>query len=777
MTLALGAFFEQHPLPHLVYDLRNLRLVAANPAAAAYYGHPVDRLVGMTRLDLLDPAQADDLRRFIRELPGSAAVQPQTVWRERAADGRRLYSDIRGVPWSVPAGDADADADADANASLRMMVVMDARPRTELLAASREQAGLFAVAERVGRVGGWRLDLATGKVMRTRVTWEVHGLEPPEADPLGEDRYVHLDGALDFYPPDARETVRAALEACRERGVPFDLELPFRNRHGKAMWVRSSGEPVRDAGGRVIALQGALQDITATKQAEIALRESRERLQATIRAMPDLWFVFDADNRYLDVSDPGHPSMSRDWPDKLGRRLGETVSPALAAQMLESIAIARRTGHVHAYLYEMAIRDQGARHFEARSVPLDGGRWMMLVRDVTETVHLERRFRLLAEALPVAIFESGVDGNTRWVNRQWQQLYGLSEQQALGTGWLAGIHPDDREAAQAGWSSAASGAGPYSRENRIVRPDGSVRSVRVETIPMVRADGELLGRIGVVVDTTEARELDEARRAREVAEEARRRQAAFLSRLSHELRTPLNAIIGFTELLILAEPPPDPPAPAEPPAQGATTRVSPSRGARLGYVRDAGKHMLALVDDLLELQRLQQSDAALRPEPVNLAEELQACAAMLNPLARSRSVRLEVSVDGSVPTAMADRRALRQVLLNLGSNAVKYGRVGGQVELRARTMGPSAGSSPEPTSGTADWLIEVQDEGEGLPPQALDRLFQPFERLGRERGDQPGSGLGLVISRQLAELMGGSLDLVSTPGAGTTARLRLPATG
>ncbi len=751
MSLDLGPLFSQHPLPHILFDLDSLRIVDANAAAARRYGWPVERLQRMSWAEILLPCELPALRRFVDGLPDSAEQGPERVWREQRADGTRLFADVRGVPWTAEGGGGDGGS------RLRLVVILDAGDRTELMQARREEAELFSAAERVARVGGWRVNLATGAIARTATAWAIHGVTLPadRAEPPEGSARTSLASTLDCYPGEARETARSALEACARDGIAFDVELPFVDLNGRSMWVRVTGAPVRDADGAVVGLQGAIQDISASKRVELALRASQERLQATLRALPDLFFVFDAEDRYAEVSDPDHPSMSHGWPEKVGRRLQDTVSPELAAQMVESARLARASGQVHSYLYDMSTRDGSHRHFEGRTVPLEDGRWMSLVRDVTETVHLERRFRLLAESLPMAVFESDAQGQTRWVNEQWQRLYGMPEPLALGSGWLQGVHPQDREGVRRAWYGSVGSGERYTHENRIVRPDGSVRSVRVDSIAVRRTDGQLLGRVGVVVDLTQSRELDEARRAREVAEQTQRHQTAFLSRLSHELRTPLNAIIGFTELLILAEPTPSPGAP-----------TPPVRGARLAYVRDAGKHMLALVDDLLELQRLQQPSFNLRPEPVDLGDALNACAAMLDPLARSRGVQFDVELPERSPMAVIDRRALRQVLLNLGSNAVKYGRAGGCVQLRVL---------PGDSAGLPGWRIEVQDDGEGLSEPAMQRLFQPFERLGRERGDQPGAGLGLVISRQLAQLLGGSLELRSRAGQGTTACLHVPA--
>jgi signal transduction histidine kinase len=244
---------------------------------------------------------------------------------------------------------------------------------------------------------------------------------------------------------------------------------------------------------------------------------------------------------------------------------------------------------------------------------------------------------------------------------------------------------------------------------------------------------------------TPARELQHEREARAVAEEAGRRQSAFLSRVSHELRTPLNAILGFGELL------------RRDPAQ------APRQAEFLGHIVQAGRHMLALVDDLLELQRIEQGRLEPVFTPLPLRPLLQTVAQMLSPLAQGAGMSLHVEADDGL-TVDSDERALRQILLNLAGNAIKYGRRGGTLWLAATMVDDSC-------------HVTVRDDGPGMDEAQLERLFRPFERLGQDKGSVGGSGLGLVISRQLAQALGGTLTLASTPGTGTTATLVLPPRG
>jgi signal transduction histidine kinase len=223
----------------------------------------------------------------------------------------------------------------------------------------------------------------------------------------------------------------------------------------------------------------------------------------------------------------------------------------------------------------------------------------------------------------------------------------------------------------------------------------------------------------------------------------------LVSRASHELRTPLNAILGFGQLLALEE-------------------LSDSQRDSVEQIMAGGRHLLGLIDDLLDLSRIGSDRLDLSLEPVELGAAIDAAAALCAPLAAERSLAVTVDAGQEPLWVLADPARLRQVLLNLISNAIKYNRPGGSVELRAgvelRARGGDAGQAQ----------LEVIDTGIGMTEEQVERLFQPFERLDAQLSGVPGTGLGLVVSRSLAEAMDGTLDVRSAPRAGSTFTLRLP---
>ncbi|MGH2720189.1 MAG: ATP-binding response regulator, partial [Actinomycetota bacterium] len=257
---------------------------------------------------------------------------------------------------------------------------------------------------------------------------------------------------------------------------------------------------------------------------------------------------------------------------------------------------------------------------------------------------------------------------------------------------------------------------------------------------------EIIGRVWGVRDITVShrhqeeleRARDEAEASRENAERANRAKSEFLSRMSHELRTPLNAILGFGQLL-------------EMDARDAGQRES------VNQVLKAGRHLLGLIDEVLDISRIEAGRLALSIEPVSIQETVAEVLDLVSPMAGGRDLTIEAGeVLESPLLVLADRQRLKQVLLNLLSNAVKYNRTGGTIRV----------SMSRPAAATV--RIEVSDTGPGIAAENLPKLFSPFERIGAEQSDIQGTGLGLALSKVLAEAMGGTLGVRSVPGVGST---------
>jgi CheY-like chemotaxis protein len=253
--------------------------------------------------------------------------------------------------------------------------------------------------------------------------------------------------------------------------------------------------------------------------------------------------------------------------------------------------------------------------------------------------------------------------------------------------------------------------------------------------------------VGVVEDIGEHLQLEASERAREHAEAASHAKSEFVGRMSHELRTPLNAMLGFSQLL----------------ARDATPALAGHQRRWADQIQDAGWHLLNMINDTLDLSMIESGALRLNPAPLDPLALLTTTQSLVAAAAERRQVTLAPPrVSPGTPPVLGDETRVKQILTNLLSNAVKYNVEGGQVEV---DVGAQAGGQV---------IFRVHDSGVGLDPEQLAQLFQPFNRLGRESSGIEGTGIGLIISRRLAECMGGSLEASSRRGHGSTFELRLP---
>jgi len=250
-------------------------------------------------------------------------------------------------------------------------------------------------------------------------------------------------------------------------------------------------------------------------------------------------------------------------------------------------------------------------------------------------------------------------------------------------------------------------------------------------------------------DVTERKQAEAAILEQEATQQASLAKSQFLSRVSHELRTPLNAVIGFAQLLL----------------HDANSRMAAGQRLHVEYILRAGQHLLEMINDILDLTRIESGDAGLTMQPVYAADLISESLPMILPQAEALGVTVQVDTSKAERRQiLGDERRLKQVLINILSNAVKYNRVGGKVTVHG------AVAEADPTR----FLLRIADTGRGLSPAQMKGLFEPFNRLGADRDGIEGTGLGLVISRRLVDAMGGSISLDSTVGMGTTVTLSLP---
>jgi PAS domain S-box-containing protein len=365
----------------------------------------------------------------------------------------------------------------------------------------------------------------------------------------------------------------------------------------------------------------------------------------------------------------------------------------------------------------------------------------------------EERFRATFEMAAIGIAHVAPDGRFLRVNQRLCDILGHDCARLLGMRFDEVMLPEDvPENSTQTRRLVAGEIASYTLDKRYRHANGGVVWVSL-TVTLVRdADGTPAYFIAVIEDITARKQTQAALLAAQAAERANAAKTEFLSRMSHELRTPLNAVLGFAQLLQM-----DP---------GAS--LSPEQRAKLQHIENAGAHLLAMINDVLDLSRIESGGMPLTAETVALSVAVEEAIALVATAAREANVRLQIEPPDRNTAigdhVQADHLRLRQVLVNLLSNAIKYNREHGQVIVR---WGASRDGDTV--------QLQVVDTGVGLSPEQRAHLFEPFNRLGAERSSIEGSGIGLVVTQRLVQLMGGAIHVQSQPGVGSSFTITLPA--
>ncbi|MGH8866799.1 MAG: PAS domain S-box protein [Actinomycetes bacterium] len=477
-----------------------------------------------------------------------------------------------------------------------------------------------------------------------------------------------------------------------------------------------------------------------------------QEFRGLLESAPDAMVIIDRDGVIVLVNEQTEALFGYDRDEMVGRPV-----EMLVPEEIRGVHPQHRDG----YFADSRTRPMGAglelnaRRKDGSEVPVDislstfdsaeGPLATAVVRDITDRRASEEKFRGLLESAPDAMVIVDQSGRIVLTNRQTEGMFGYSRDELVGQPVEILVpedvrerHPGHRTSYFTDPRTRPMGVGLSLRGRKR---DGTEFPVDI-ALSSIQSEGGTLA-TATVRDTTERHRLEtELRDARDAADAASRAKTVFLSRVSHELRTPLNAVLGFAQLLEMED-------------------LEEDQRESALHIARAGRHLLNLINEVIDIARIEANELTLSLEPVELAEIVNEAVELVRPLGVVEGITLSVQTERET-FVHADRQRLRQVLLNLLANAVKYNRREGMVWVSWETTADG---------GT---VVAVRDTGPGIPTQDLPRLFMPFDRMGAEQTDVEGTGVGLALSLRLAEAMGGTITVDSVLGTGSSFRLTLP---
>ncbi len=679
-------------------------------------------------------------------------------------------------------------------------IIEDNQQNKETEEALRRNEGILRESQRLAKIGNWRWRVSDGNHFWSPEIYRIYGRDPA----LPPAVYPEVKK---YFTQEGWHTIAQAVEHCLRDGLPYECDAGVINEQGHPVWVIARGAALRDGNGHVVELYGTVQDITERKLAEqqllhnqqaaldtqrrarlAALNLMDDAISARVRAESISSALRESEQRLLMAQEGAHVGiwewdMVNDhlfFSPECARLYGRDAGQLTTFHAWQACLHPDDKPRIDALLAELSVSDKpfeiefrillpngdlcwlvskGSVYRDAWQRPL---RLLGIHLDITERKQAEQQLRQLSLALeqsPDGVFITDTRARIEYVNAAFLTISGYQQEEVIGqTPSLlrSGLTP--RATYVALWDAIKRGQRWHGEfVNR--RKDGSHYQVLAAISPIRQENGLVTHYVAVQADITEKKqlgeELDQYRyhleemvdertlqlaQAHQRAESANRAKSAFLANMSHEIRTPMNAILGLTYLLKRDTP-------------------DSTQHERLEKIDNAAQHLLTIINDILDLSKIDAGKMALEQSDFSLTAMLDNVSALMSEQARAKGLSLMVDMGDSPTWVHGDITRLRQALLNYAANAIKFTEQGA-VTLRVRVARPLADG----------YLLrfEVEDTGIGISPEQCEKMFQAFEQADvsttRKYG---GTGLGLAITSRLATLMGGEAGVNSTLGQGS----------
>jgi PAS domain S-box-containing protein len=628
-------------------------------------------------------------------------------------------------------------------------------------------------------MGVWDWDVVTDQLVWDDQMYALYGI-----------REKDFSGAYDAWQkglhPDDRERAEAAIMAAVHGVNGFHIEFRVLWPNGEVRHIEAHAlvRPAPD--GSTAHMVGVNWDITERKRTEHALRESDEKFNQLADNLTDAFWIRSPDMREVHYVSPAFEQIWGRSTESLYANPHEWVDfifPEDRERVLEVFSTLAQGASSMDVEYRIVRPDGEIRWLRVRGFPVRNAaneliRHTGIVTDITERRLAEQqlkeakvaaalhegaqRYSFLADTVPQIIWTARPDGHLDYCNKAWFEYTGLTLTQTKDQGWGAVLHPDDRQPGMDCWMHSFRTGTGFEIECRIKRAaDGAYRWHTNRGQPMRDESGQIVQWVGTCTDTDDAKRSKETLQAvndqlglrveertaelhaaKEAAEAASRAKSEFLANMSHEIRTPMNGVIGMTGLLL-------------------DTELSPQQKDFAETIQLSGEALLTVVNDILDFSKIEAGKLEFEVVDLDLEDVIRETIELLTVGADAKKLKLSVLIDADTPTKLrGDRGRLRQVLMNLIGNAIKF-TPSGEVKLHVSLV--------RQTPENAFLHFRITDSGIGISPETQARLFQAFTQAdGSTTRRYGGTGLGLAISKQLVEKMQGDIGVESAAGAGAS---------
>ena len=611
----------------------------------------------------------------------------------------------------------------------------------------------------LAKVGGWSVNLQTMKLSWTRETFRIADIDPP-VEPI-------LEEGVNLFAPEARPVIAAAVQAAIENGTPYDLELPLITAKGRHLWVHTQGfADMHD--GKAIRVYGTFQDITERKRSEEALGQNQALLLALSEGTSDAIFVKDLQGRYLIFNSATSRYLGKPAQNVIGHDDTFLFPPEQAARVMSNDKKVIESGHTQTFEETNLSTNIGEVTFLTTKGPMRNKHGEIIgmfgiSRDITDRKQAEQsllaneaRFRAIIDASPVPMALNDEQQRITFLNPAFVRTFGFiqSDIPTLADWWpKAYPDPDYRQYVAQAWQTELARAAQTRTEFtpmelRIRCKDGTERYVLASAAPL--AAGFDQAHLVLLYDISDRKRAEQSLKlAHELASRAK---SEFLANMSHEIRTPLTAILGFADIL----------------GENESIEQTPERRRQIvDTIKNAGSHLLTVVNDILDLSKIEADKLTVEKVDTQLVNVLCEVEKLMLQSATDKGLSLSMASTSPLPDRiLCDPTRLRQILMNLVGNAIKFTETG--------AVSITAGVNVQYQQ--SQLIVDIADTGPGMSPEQIQGLFRAFSQadssVTRKYG---GTGLGLVISRRLAKILGGDVTLLySVLEKGSCFRLVLP---